>query len=717
MTEVAALLSRNFSPREPGGISRLAALFFFIVAVVGAGALLFVPEAARWAGAALLALVGLGGVFLIVAAWPKNSPDIDDARLAAAAAASSNVAWAVTARDGSVLDCNVAYRFLAGAGEGEPPAPPQLAFPGEVPAAALYRLARAANEGRAREENFESETGQKLTAAVRALKGGEAAWWFTPLLPEAAPPKGSIEKKTPSPLIRFADFFRNAPMGVAVSEAAGAIVEANASFAVFFALPGQTAGIRLDGLVAESERDAVLALVARAAEGDVSHAPVEIHCTAPGAVRERSAQLFASPFMPGADGEARAIVYAVDTSEQKALETQFAQSQKMQAIGQLAGGVAHDFNNLLQAIMGNCDLLLMRHPAGDPSFAEINEVRQNSVRAAGLVRQLLAFSRQQTLQPKVLDLSETLTELSHLLRRLVGERIALSVVHPPDLWQVKADEGQLSNAVMNLVVNARDAMPEGGKVTIRTSNVTFSEPQPIGTGFMPAGDYVRIEVADTGAGIPKENLTKIFEPFFTTKPVGHGTGLGLSTVYGVVKQTGGFITVDSELGQGAMFHVYLPRHIAAAEAAPAAAEVAPARDVTGQDTILLVEDEDAVRNFAARALRLRGYTVLEASGGEAALDIVRERDGAIDLLITDVVMPSMDGPTLVRAARRLRPQMRIIFMSGYAEDAFRRNEEKAEDLHFLPKPFGLKQLANKVKDVLSGARPAGSSSSMHETGT
>jgi two-component system cell cycle sensor histidine kinase/response regulator CckA len=312
------------------------------------------------------------------------------------------------------------------------------------------------------------------------------------------------------------------------------------------------------------------------------------------------------------------------------------------------------------------------------------------------------------LQPKVLALADTLTELSLLLRRLVGERIVLRVEHPQDLWTVRADEGQLSNAIMNLVVNARDAMPpEGGAIVIRTENVTFSAPRPIGSGHMPAGDYVLIEVIDTGCGIPKENFTKIFEPFFTTKAVGQGTGLGLSTVWGVVKQTGGFITVDSEVAKGTAFHIYLPRHAASepAEAAEEPERSAP-RDVTGQDTILLVEDEDAVRSFAARALRMRGYTVLEAPGGEQALEIVRQHKGTIALLITDVVMPNMDGPTLVRAARRLRPEMRIIFMSGYAEDAFRRNEEKAEDLQFLPKPFGLKQLVAKVKEVLSGESPA-----------
>ncbi|HEY4265213.1 MAG TPA: ATP-binding protein [Micropepsaceae bacterium] len=719
MTGIVILLSRNFSPRAVGGTSRLAALLFFLLAVIGAGAILLEPQFARWAGVVLVGFIGVGAAFLLVAAWPRTSADLDDARRAAAAAASANVAWAVTAKDGAVLDCNIAYRFLAGAGEGEPPAPPQLAFSGEAPAAALYRLARAAGEGRAREENFETESGQKLTAVVRALRGGDSAWWFTPLLPGAAPQRTVVEKKSPSGLTRFADFFRNAPIAVAITGAEGAIAEANSGFMEFFALEANRVGARMETLVAEHERAAVIDLIARAGRGDVSQVPVEIHSASNAKSPDRTAQLFGSPFMPGLGGEPCALLYIVDTSEQKALETQFAQSQKMQAIGQLAGGVAHDFNNLLQAIMGNCDLLLMRHPAGDPSFAEINEVRQNSVRAAGLVRQLLAFSRQQTLQPKVLALSDTLTELSLLLRRLVGERIVLRVEHPQDLWPVRADEGQLSNAVMNLVVNARDAMPpEGGAVTIRTSNVTFAGAEPIGTGHIPAGDYVLIEVIDTGSGIPKENLTKIFEPFFTTKPVGQGTGLGLSTVYGVVKQTGGFITVDSERGQGTSFRVYLPRHTApsAPEVVEESERAAP-RDLTGEDTILLVEDEDAVRSFAARALRMRGYTVLEASGGEAALDIVRSRASTIDLLVTDVVMPNMDGPTLVRAARGLRPDMRVIFMSGYAEDAFRRNEEKVEELHFLPKPFGLKQLVAKVKEVLSEVPPAPKPPAPNDSGT
>ena len=713
MNAVLALIERLFSPDQPGGISRLAAFGFFMMALAGGVIAVLAPGLAQWAGVLLLLAIAATGIVLLYAAWPESSAGSEAAQRAAAAAATANIAWSVTARDGAVLDCNTAYRFLAGAGEGEPPAPPQLAFPGEGPAAALYRLSRAAIEGRAREENFETESGQRLTAAVRPLAGGEAAWWFTPRLPEATPPKaiikgGESEKRTPSALIRFTEFFRNAPMGVAIVSSKGTVDEANEPFANFFKLGSAAKGAQLADLARPSERAAAVDRIARAANGEVVHEPVEIHpATEDGP--PMSAQLFASPFMPSPDGEARAILYLVDTSEQKRLESQFAQSQKMQAIGQLAGGVAHDFNNLLQAIMGNCDLLLMRHPAGDSSFAEINEVRQNSVRAAGLVRQLLAFSRQQTLMPKVLALNDTLSELSLLLRRLLGERITMKFEDAKDLWPVKADEGQISNAVMNLAVNARDAMPpEGGNVTIRTSNLVLSVPRPIGTGFMPAGDYVQIDVVDSGSGIPKDIRVKIFEPFFTTKPIGQGTGLGLSTVYGVVKQTGGFIDLDSEVGKSSAFHIYLPRHVMAEGTAPERgdeAEKHAPRDITGQDTILLVEDEDAVRSFAARALKMRGYTVLDANGGEPALEIVKSHAGPIHLLVTDVVMPNMDGPTLVKEVRRLRPDTRIIFMSGYAEEAFRHSEEKAEHYHFLPKPFGLKQLVAKVKDVLSEAPP------------
>jgi two-component system cell cycle sensor histidine kinase/response regulator CckA len=373
----------------------------------------------------------------------------------------------------------------------------------------------------------------------------------------------------------------------------------------------------------------------------------------------------------------------------------------MQAVGQLAGGVAHDFNNLLTAMIGFCDLLLLRFRPGDPSFADIMQIKQNANRAANLVRQLLAFSRQQTLQPRVLSITDVLVELSHLLRRLIGENIELKVVHGRDLGVVKVDQGQLEQVIINLAVNARDAMTAGGSLTIRTSNATTTAPIRRGLEVMPPGDYVLIEVTDTGIGIPKENLERIFEPFFSTKEVGSGTGLGLSTVYGIVRQTGGFVLVESEPGHGATFQIYLPRH----QASDAAAQrvdsgETSSGDLTGAGTVLLVEDEDPVRLFSARALRNKGYRVIEAKSGEAALELITEGKEHIDLLVTDVVMPKMDGPALIRRVRQIHPDLKVIFISGYTEDSFRKRLDADSEIHFLPKPFSLKQLAGKVKEVM-----------------
>jgi two-component system cell cycle sensor histidine kinase/response regulator CckA len=324
------------------------------------------------------------------------------------------------------------------------------------------------------------------------------------------------------------------------------------------------------------------------------------------------------------------------------------------------------------------------------------------------VRQLLAFSRQQTLQPRVLNVADALAELSHLLRRLIGENIELKMVHGRDLGLVRVDQGQLEQVIINLAVNARDAMLQGGAVTIRTSNYTSTAPMRRGAEVMPPGDYVRIEVADAGTGIAPEIIDRIFEPFFSTKEVGAGTGLGLSTVYGIVRQTGGFVFVESRPGEGALFSIYLPVHAAAGaagemirrEAAEAAEAQGSGRDLTGIGTILLVEDEDAVRLFGARALRNKGYIVIEAPSGEAALEAIASHTTPIDLLITDVVMPRMDGPTLIRKVREQWPQMKVVFISGYAEDAFRKRLDETADIHFLPKPFSLKQLAGKVKEVM-----------------
>jgi len=395
-----------------------------------------------------------------------------------------------------------------------------------------------------------------------------------------------------------------------------------------------------------------------------------------------------------------------DRTEQKSLEAQVNQSQKMQAVGQLAGGVAHDFNNLLTAIIGFCDLLLLRHKAGDPSFNDIMQIKQNSNRAANLVRQLLAFSRQQKLNPKRLDVTETLTELSHLIRRLIGPQIEFQLKHGGDLHEVKVDEGQLEQVLINLAVNARDAMNSKGDLTIGTENIVTKSPQKMMNDMMPKGEWVAIHVQDTGTGIDDVTLERIFEPFFTTKKIGEGTGLGLATVYGIIRQTGGFIQVDSDLGQGTCFSVYLPKYIATDEDSQSdenevidAQGQATSEDLTGAATILLVEDEDAVRMFSARALANKGYDVLEAECGESALEVIDDHDGVIDIIVTDVIMPEMDGPTMAKEVLKTYPSMPIIFVSGYTEDRFK--DELGDNAYFLPKPFTLQQLAAKVKGVLA----------------
>jgi two-component system cell cycle sensor histidine kinase/response regulator CckA len=386
----------------------------------------------------------------------------------------------------------------------------------------------------------------------------------------------------------------------------------------------------------------------------------------------------------------------------------------MQAVGQLAGGVAHDFNNLLTAMIGFCDLLLMRHPAGDQSFADIMQIKQNANRAANLVRQLLAFSRRQTLQPKVLDLTDVLAELSNLIRRLIGENIELKMVHGREIGHVRADQGQLEQVLINLAVNARDAMTGGGALTIRTSKTLIDRDHPLPRDLMapaeedstiPNGDYVLVEVIDTGCGIPKNILQKIFEPFFSTKAVGSGTGLGLSTVYGIIKQSGGYVYVASKENGGTNFSLFFPG-VAAQEAAAAVAaesdtsERAISGDLTGNGTILLVEDETPVRIFAARALRNKGYTILEADCGETGIELMDKHGKEVEVIVTDVIMPGMNGPTMIDKITPQYPNVKVIFISGYAEDIFVNNYGTERSFNFLAKPFTLKQLASKIKEVL-----------------
>jgi two-component system cell cycle sensor histidine kinase/response regulator CckA len=391
-----------------------------------------------------------------------------------------------------------------------------------------------------------------------------------------------------------------------------------------------------------------------------------------------------------------------DVTELKTLEAQFVQSQKMHAIGQLAGGVAHDFNNLLTAISGHCDLLLLRHDQGDQNYSDLMQIHQNANRAASLVGQLLAFSRKQNLQPEVVDLRDTLSDLTHLLNRLVGEKVTLTLNHDPNLSTIKADKRQLEQVLMNLVVNARDAMPDGGSIQVVTENLVLVNEIERDCAFVPAGEYVVVKVIDEGEGIPPEVISKIFVPFYTTKRLGEGTGLGLSTAYGIVKQTGGYIFADSEVGRGTQFSLLFPHHdVPIIEVVHQELPVVAPLTFTSDGVVLLVEDEAPVRAFASRALRLRGYTVLEADCAEAALQLLSDPELNVDIFVTDVIMPGMDGPTWVREALCDRPDTKVVFVSGYAEDAFADDKSKIANSVFLPKPFSLNDLTNTVHGQLN----------------
>jgi two-component system, cell cycle sensor histidine kinase and response regulator CckA len=504
--------------------------------------------------------------------------------------------------------------------------------------------------------------------------------------------------------VRFVRFFNNTPIAIATVNRAGRIVHANAPFSKLFGILPRTSDSVGEGpSIFDSFRESgpLDAALKAISENRSEIAPLELQTAGESG---GSVRVWVTPAGDtGADGET-AILYALDTTDFRKVEEQLAQSQKMNAVGQLAGGVAHDFNNVLQAIIGYSDLLLANHRPTDPSFQDIMQIKQNANRAASLVRQLLAFSRRQTLRPEVLNLNDRLYDLSMLLKRLLGERVELDLSHGRDLWFVKADVNQFEQVVVNLAVNARDAMPNGGKLAIRTANISAQEAERLNVSAMPSADYVLVEVSDTGTGMTADVMEKIFEPFFTTKEVGKGTGLGLSTVFGIVKQSGGYIDVNSKPGEGTAVSIYLPRHIPEVQEAPeepkADAPKKPAADMTGQGTILLVEDEDPVRAVNARALTARGYTVLEAASGVEAMEIIQERGAPVDLVVSDVVMPEMDGPTLLGELRKLYPDLKVIFVSGYAEEAFRKNLPEGEEFNFLPKPFSLRQLVETVKQVI-----------------
>ena len=529
---------------------------------------------------------------------------------------------------------------------------------------------------------------------------------------EATDPQRSAE-------VRFMRFFQSTPMAIATVDKAGRISRTNTLFArMFQTVLKQGEGGSILSVVSERDREALETAIRRAAERHTEIAPVD---TALAGIDDRWARFYVSAVEEEEPDAETAIVYALETTGQRTLENQVNQRARMESVGQLAGGIAHDFNNVLSAIMMATDFLLNAHKPTDPSFQDIMQIKQNANRAASLVRQLLAFSRRQTLRPQVLDLGEVLNELTMLLRRLIGEKVSLEVTHGRDLWPVKADISQFEQVVVNLAVNARDAMPNGGKLTVRTANITAAECAKFSLKGMPAADYVLLEVGDTGTGIPPEIIDKIFEPFFSTKDVGKGTGLGLSTVYGIVKQTGGFVYPDSTVGKGTAFRIFLPRYVPTAEevaaAAPQAgapdvagtilpvgaslAPAAAAADMTGQGTILLVEDEEGLRALNARGLKSRGYSVIEAGNGVEAIEALERNGGDVDLVVSDVVMPEMDGPTLLKELRKRNPALKMIFVSGYAEEAFEKSLPAGEEFAFLPKPFTLKLLIEQVKKTMA----------------
>jgi two-component system, cell cycle sensor histidine kinase and response regulator CckA len=520
--------------------------------------------------------------------------------------------------------------------------------------------------------------------------------------------------------IRFMRFFHQTPMAIATVDRGGGIVRTNPLFAQLFhnilGREGAAGDRSVRSIVTERERGALDSAIAAAALGKSDIAPVD---AALAGEEGRFARFYVTAVEEDDLDQETAIVYALETTQQRELENRLFQQQKMDSIGQLAAGLAHDFNNMLNAIILATDFLLNAHKPTDPSFKDIIEIKQSANRAANLVRHLVAFSRKQTLRPQVLDLGDVLGDLTAVLRRLIGEKIELKVVHGRDLWPVKVDNLQFEQVIMNLAVNARDAMPDGGRLEVRSANVAATECARYQTKGMPPADYVLVEVIDTGSGIPEAIRGRVFEPFFSTKEVGKGTGLGLSTVYGIIKQTGGFVFFDTADQEGTTFRIFLPRYDAGAEevaaecgaatdtviadALAAADQVkrAASADLTGEGTVLLVEDEESLRALNARGLASRGYTVLEAGNGVEAIDVLERSGRPVDLVVSDVVMPEMDGPTLARELRNRNPDLKIIFVSGYAEDAFQKHLAEPGQFAFLAKPFTLKQLVAAVKETLA----------------
>ncbi|HLL29636.1 MAG TPA: response regulator [Allosphingosinicella sp.] len=586
---------------------------------------------------------------------------------------------ALTAADGRILEANSAFHVRA-AGESEVP-------PG-TPLVDLLVMSE--------QHQFHFAREGKAGGALRILQVPLAEEEGGPSLFLLLDELGGIGADSAHNINALLEIL---PLGLALADRDGRFVYLNAAFRRAAGLSRTAAPTWPSDLVVDEDKAAVADSIRRFARGASMSGDVAVRLKA-------NAEEPVALTVAGARGlgEAAVLLSLKDNSEEDRLKRQVAQATKMQAVGQLAGGVAHDFNNILTAIIGHCDLMLMRHAPGDSDYDDIQQIRSNSNRAASLTRQLLAFSRQQTLRPQVLQLPDVIAEVSTLLKRLLGERVKLQVKHGRGLGAVRADPGQLEQVIVNLAVNARDAMlakddQSLGLLTLHTYAVSADDVRRMGSEILPIADYTALRVSDTGTGIPPHLLPKIFEPFFTTKEVGKGTGLGLSTVYGIVKQSGGFIFAESEPGKGTSFVIYLPVHRAEAAAKPGRKAREPAGELWGTGTILLVEDEATVRAVAERALTRHGYTVLLAENGEAAIEIL-ERETRVDLMISDVVMPTMDGPTTARAARLLQPDLPILFISGYAEEQLRQSIDLPK-VAFLAKPFTVQKLAEAARDTLA----------------
>ena len=673
----------------------LAAALFFLIAVGAAAYPAF--RAGPITGPGLLLLIGLGGVamagvFVFASSEPQQArrePRTDNAK--ALVDALSEPAC-LAGPDGRIQWANEAWRLAMGAG-------PRLPNGGSEFYAALMSARRGEGASALLRSGDTERNADIARLDPKRLLVRLPTTSASPVAHVPAPAPVDAPVLLPAALDAFA---AAAPFGAALLDGddpfEASILQANDAMLRLTdgrARPGGAFAALLDpnGLAEVAQR-------LKTKRGG----PVEVRLAdAP----SRTAQLYITA------AEGRLLAYLVDVSEQKQLELQLAQSQKMQAIGQLAGGVAHDFNNLLMAIQLRLDELLQRHPVGDPSYEGLTEIRQTGNRAADLVRKLLAFSRKQTVQRETLELGELISEFEVLLRRLLREDVKLVNDYGRDLPLVRADKSQLETAVMNLAVNARDALrshgtADGGPgvVRIHVARLSRAEAAALGYPTCPADGAALIEVSDNGPGIPPDVMAKIFEPFFTTKPIGEGTGLGLATVYGIVKQADGWIWVDSPPGKGAAFRIFLPIYhptpgVEATQPTRSQLKFKPTpRDLSGVGRILFVEDEDAVRSVAARLLRARGYEVIEASDGEEALELAEEWTGKIDLLISDVVMPGLDGPALLKKAKPFLGDAKVMFISGYAEAEFSDLLE-GEDVTFVAKPIDIKVLAERVKQALS----------------